>query len=158
MSPYLKLLAALSLPLYLLDQATKWAVLRWVDPEQPRAVVDGFFYLVHWYNTGAAFSMFSNSNGFFLGLSVVALGVLAVLARRGLFPDPVSRTAWALLISGILGNLTDRILHGHVVDFLLFDLHVRFANPWPAFNVADACICTAAGLFFVQSFREPRKE
>ncbi len=158
MRPYLKLLAALSLPLYLLDQATKWAVLRWIDPEHPRVVVDGFFYLVHWYNTGAAFSMFSDSNGFFLGLAIFALGVLAVLAWKGMFPDRVSRTAWALLISGILGNLTDRILHGHVVDFLLFDFHVRFANPWPAFNVADACICTAAGLFFVQSFREPRKE
>jgi signal peptidase II len=44
------------------------------------------------------------------------------------------------------------------VDFLLFDLHVRYANPWPAFNVADSCICVAAGLFILSSFREARAE
>jgi signal peptidase II len=72
------------------------------------------------------------------------------------FPDRWSRWGVALLLSGIFGNLTDRIVHGHVVDFLLFDLHVRFANPWPAFNVADSCICVAVALFLIGSFRAPK--
>ena len=55
-----------------------------------------------------------------------------------------------------MGNLTDRLLHGAVIDFLLFDLHVPFAHPWPAFNVADACICIAVGCFIIHSFREGR--
>jgi signal peptidase II len=58
----------------------------------------------------------------------------------------------ALLLAGILGNLTDRLLYRHVIDFLLFDLHVRFAHPWPAFNVADSCISIAVVLFVIHSF------
>ena len=150
------LLAAVTLPGYLLDQATKWAVLRHLNYGDDVPVIPGFFDLVHWRNTGAAFSMLSDSNWFFIGLSSVAVVVLAVLAWRGKFQDGASRTGWALLLAGILGNLTDRILHGSVIDFLLFDLHVPFAHPWPAFNVADSCIFLAAALFIWHSFREPK--
>jgi signal peptidase II len=58
----------------------------------------------------------------------------------------------ALLLAGILGNLTDRFLYGHVIDFLLFDLHVPYAHPFPAFNVADSCISIAVLLFIIHSF------
>jgi signal peptidase II len=77
---------------------------------------------------------------------------------RGAFDDRPSRWGVALLLAGILGNLTDRLIHGHVVDFLLFNLHVRFADPWPAFNVADACICTATGLFILAALLQGRKK
>jgi len=150
------LFAAVTLPLYLLDQATKWAVLWYFAYGDDLPVIPGFFNLVYWRNTGAAFSMFSNSNHFFIGLSTVAVVVLAVLAWRGKFADRLSRVGWALLLAGILGNLTDRIFQGSVVDFLLFNLHLPFANPWPAFNVADSCIFLAAGLFIWQSFREEK--
>jgi len=59
----------------------------------------------------------------------------------------------ALLLAGVLGNLTDRLLYGHVIDFLLLDLHVPFARPWPAFNVADSCISIAVVCFVIHSFR-----
>jgi len=148
----------LTLPLYLLDQATKWVVLwQMREPYVDKIVViPNFFYLVHWRNTGAAFSFMRDSNWFFLGLSAVALAVLIVMAWRGTFRSRLGGIGWALLLAGILGNLTDRILHGSVVDFLLFDLHIPFANPWPAFNVADACICVAAGLFIWQAWRDER--
>jgi signal peptidase II len=89
---------------------------------------------------------------FFLVLASVALVGVTVALFRGWFADRVSRFGALLLLSGIAGNLTDRIVHGYVVDFLLFDLHVPFANPWPAFNVADSCICVSAGLFLVTAF------
>ena len=149
------LFAVVTLPLVLLDQATKWAVLTHLGIDTGVPVIPGFFTLVHWRNTGAAFSMLSDSNGFFIALSSVALGVLAVLAWRGKFKDRLSRAGWALLLAGILGNLTDRLVHGAVVDFLLFDLHLPYASPWPAFNIADSCIFCAAALFLWQSFREP---
>ncbi|MDQ6623651.1 MAG: signal peptidase II, partial [Verrucomicrobiota bacterium] len=60
-------------------------------------------------------------------------------------------------LAGVLGNLTDRFLHGHVIDFLLFDLHVPFAHPWPAFNVADSCICVAVFCFIVQTLRQEKR-
>lgn len=151
----MKLLLALALPLYALDQATKWWVVKTIElHSEPQPVIPDFFYLCHWSNTGSAFGMFKDSNTAFIVLSLVALVGLTIAYFRNAFPDTPSRWAVGLLAGGILGNLTDRIIHGHVVDFLLFDLHVRFANPWPAFNVADSCICIAAGLFILSSFRE----
>lgn len=144
-----------SLPLYVIDQATKAAVLRWIPDDAIVPVIPGFFNLVHVYNTGAAFGMLKGANGFFIVLSIVALAVVGVLLRRGSFRDPASRWGAALLLAGILGNLTDRLLHGHVVDFLDFILPVY--GRWPAFNVADSCICTAAGLFVLSAFLEEKK-
>jgi signal peptidase II len=60
-----------------------------------------------------------------------------------------------LLLSGILGNLTDRIAHGFVVDMLKFNFGFFPFHPWPAFNVADSAICIAVGLFIIASFRAP---
>ncbi len=150
----LRALAFISLPLYLLDQATKWAIVATFEQHEQRTVIPNFFDLCYFMNTGAAFSIGSGNNWFFVIISFAALAGLLFFAMRGAFPDALSRWGGALVTAGILGNLTDRLIHGHVVDFLLFDLHVRFANPWPAFNVADSCICIAVGLFFIASFRE----
>jgi len=156
----MRFLLSIALPAYALDQATKWAILaasghdtHWMHP-----VIPGFFDLVYWQNTGAAFSIGAGNNAFFIGLSLVTLVGLLIAWAKNAFVDMPSRWAVALLISGILGNVTDRIVYKHVVDFLLFDLHVRFANPWPAFNVADACICAAAGLFIIAGFRDARRK
>lgn len=150
----MKFLILVGLPLYLLDQVTKWmTVIAAERGHLPREVIRDFFTLDYWQNTGAAFSIGHGNNGFFIGLSIAAFIGILIAWRRGVFPDQLSRWGVALLLPGILGNLTDRIVHGHVVDFLIFDLHVKFANPWPAFNVADSCICTAVGLFLISSFR-----
>jgi len=149
-----KIVLLLTLPLYLLDQVTKYLVLRFIDPYAPRTIIPNFFNLVHVTNTGAAFGSFRNNNTFFIALSCVALVVVTVLLMRKEPRDPWRRFALGLLLAGILGNLTDRLLHGHVIDFLLFDLHLPFAHPWPAFNVADSCICIAVVCFMVYSFRD----
>ena len=81
----------------------------------------------------------------------------ALLLRRTRSRDPLRDISLALLLGGIMGNLTDRFLHGHVIDFALFDLHVPFAHPWPAFNVADSCICIAVFFFIIHSFRSEKK-
>ncbi|MGI8957428.1 MAG: signal peptidase II [Chthoniobacterales bacterium] len=153
----MRLFFYLTLPLYLLDQVTKFLVLRFIDPAEPRIVVPHFFELVHVTNNGAAFGSFRNNNGFFIVLSCIALVVVSFLLTRKEPGDPWRRIALGLLLAGVLGNLTDRILHAHVIDFLLFNLHVPLANPWPAFNVADACICIAVVCFMVYSFRDSKK-
>jgi signal peptidase II len=144
-----KFLAPIALPLYALDQVTKWWIVRHFELHEQRTVVADFFDLVYFSNTGAAFSAFTGKNTFFIVLSMVALIALVYFYLRGAFKDRPSRWAVGLLTAGILGNLTDRLVHGHVVDFLLFNLHVRYADPWPAFNVADSCICVATGLFII---------
>ncbi len=141
----------LSLPLYALDQWSKQLILRFIDPDQPRILVSGFFSLVNVTNTGAAFGSFRNNNTFFIVISSVALLIVVVLLVRRRARNIWRDVSLALLLAGILGNLTDRLLFGHVIDFLLFDLHVPYAHPWPAFNVADSCISIAVVLFLIQS-------
>ena len=148
----MKYIFFLSLPLYALDQWTKQLVLRFISPDEPRIVISNFFHLVDVTNTGAAFGSFRNNNTFFIAISTVALVIVVALLVRRRSRDILRDVSLALLLAGILGNLTDRLLYRHVIDFLLFDLHIRFAHPWPAFNVADSCISIAVVLFVVHSF------
>jgi signal peptidase II len=142
----------LSLPLYALDQWTKQLVLRFIGSDESHIVIPDFFSLVNVTNTGAAFGSFRNNNTLFVVISSVALLVVLVLLLRPRVPDAWREVSLALLLAGILGNLTDRLLYGHVIDFLLFDLHTPYAHPWPAFNVADSCISIAVVLFVIHSF------
>jgi len=152
----MKLLLFITLPLYLLDQATKWLVLRFISTDESLPVIPGVFYLVQVHNTGAAFGMLKDNNLFFMILASVALVLVAIFARRGAFADAPSRFGAALLVSGVLGNLTDRILHGYVIDFL--DVILPWYGHWPAFNVADSAICAAAALFLISGFLNTEKK
>lgn len=142
-------LLGVTLPLFILDQLTKWWALASIAPHQSIPVIPGFFNLVRVYNTGAAFGMGKDNNWFFLLISAVALVVLLALWMRGSFQEGKTRLAVVLLLSGVAGNLTDRIIHGHVVDFL--DFILPWFGHWPAFNVADSCICIAAALLIWQA-------
>jgi len=153
----MKFIFFLSVPLYALDQWTKHLVLRFVSPDQPRIIIPNFFHLVNVTNTGAAFGSFRNNNTFFIAISSVAFFIVLLLLVRRRSHDVWRDVSLALLLAGILGNLTDRLLYGHVIDFLLFDLHVRFAHPWPAFNVADSCISIAVVLFVIDSFWQGKR-
>ena len=150
----MKFIFFLSLPLYALDQLTKYYVLRFIKPDEPRVVITGWFDLVNITNTGAAFGSFKNNNTFFIVISGLALLFVVTLLVRRRSWDVWRDVSLALLMAGVLGNLTDRLLYGHVIDFLLFDLHFPYAHPWPAFNVADSCICIAVVCFIIHSFRQ----
>jgi signal peptidase II len=152
----MKLLLFITLPLYLLDQVTKWLVLRFISTDEFVPVIPSVFYLVQVHNTGAAFGMLKDNNLFFMILASVALVLVAIFARRGAFADAPSRFGAALLVSGVLGNLTDRILHGYVIDFL--DVILPWYGHWPAFNVADSAICAAAALFLISGFLNTEKK
>jgi len=138
---------AMILLLFLADQTSKWVVVHQIGFQEAVAVISGLFSLTHVYNTGAAFSMMHDSNRFFAILSLTVFVLLIVLRRH--FQGLLMQWGWILILSGILGNVTDRILRGHVVDFLDFQFG---SYHWPAFNVADSCICIAAGLFLISGF------
>lgn len=137
--------------LFLVDQATKWLVVHRIGFQEAVPVIPGFFSLTHVYNTGAAFSMMHDSNRFFAILSMAVFATLIFLRKH--FAGLLMQWGWVLILSGILGNVTDRLLRGHVVDFLDFQLG---SYHWPAFNVADSCICIAAGLFLISGFITPK--
>jgi len=151
-----KFILFLSLPLYVLDQCTKQLVLRSISPYDARIVVPEFFSVVNVTNTGAAFGTFRGNNTFFIAISIIALVIVTVPLVQSRRADAWRDVSLALLLAGILGNLTDRLLYGHVIDFLLFNLHIRYADPWPAFNVADSCISIAVVLFIIHSFRKQK--
>lgn len=149
----IRLLFLLTLPLYLIDQVTKIAVLKSFVLHEHAEIIPGFFSLVRVHNTGIAFGQFNDgsaANIIFTMVALCALVAILIFWRRGQFPGKLNGTAVALLLSGILGNLTDRLWHGYVVDFLDFHIGERH---WPSFNVADSCICIAAGLLFIAAFR-----
>jgi signal peptidase II len=152
-----RLLLLISFPLYVLDQVTKWLVDTRIPPMVRVSIIPGWFSLENVTNTGAAWGMFQHGNRGFLFLSIAALIVLAVLYRQGAFAQPLAHAGFFLLIPGILGNLTDRLARGHVIDFLRFDLHVPLADPWPSFNVADSCICLAVTGFILGSLQDLRR-
>jgi len=147
-----KFILFISLPLYAIDQFTKHLVLRSISPYEAHTVLPDFFSLVNVTNDGAAFGSFKGNNLLFIVISGIALVVVMALLVRRRQPDAWRDLSLALLLAGILGNLTDRLLYGHVIDFLLFNLHIRYADPWPAFNVADSCISIAVLLFIIHSF------
>ena len=156
----MKYLIFLGLPLFALDQFTKWLVRQNIPYGAEIPIIPGFFSLVHASNTGAAFSMFTGNNFFFIALASVALlAILFLLIRDPRTRTPhqrltnVTKISLGLLAAGIVGNLTDRILRGAVTDFLHF--YVR-EYAWPSFNVADSCICVAAGLLILASFQKGR--
>lgn len=149
----IRLLSLLTLPLYIIDQVTKVAVLKSFVLHEHAEIIPGFFNLVRVHNTGIAFGQFNEGAAANLIFTFIALGALVTILifwRMGHFPGKLNGIAVALLLSGILGNLTDRLWHGYVVDFLDFHIGERH---WPSFNVADSCICIAAGLLFIAAFR-----
>jgi len=165
-----KYLLFLTLPLYLLDQLTKLLVVRHFPTETFRGdeivVIPGFFNIVRVHNTGMAYGHFNNSqyaNLVFGAVAISALVAIIALWKRNAFPTTPSKLAGALLISGILGNLTDRLLpgRGYVVDFLDFILPFydkifpASEGHFPSFNVADSCITIAAILLVISAFQTP---
>jgi signal peptidase II len=137
------------------DQFTKLLVIRnirfgtYIDPK-PIPVLDGFFYLVHIGNTGSAWGMFQDF-GFILALFALIAITVIFLFRRMLLLHLISmQLVFGVLIGGILGNFFDRMLIGHVVDFI--DIHLPFYR-WPAFNIADSAICIGVISYIILSFR-----
>jgi len=152
-----RLLLLLGLLVFGLDQASKaWIAARlpYGTYGEPGAlsVVPGFFYLVHVGNTGAAWSLFTGRS---VLLAALAIGTLAAifLWRRALgLRDRTVQMSFGLLCGGILGNLVDRLRHGHVIDFL--DFHFG-SYVYPTFNIADSGICVGVIIYLLWSLRQP---
>ena len=177
-------LLGLTLPLYVLDQVTKfWVTATFADPPEGMnytpdhviEVIPGFLNWVRVHNQGVAFGMGNGTDWaplVFPFISLTAFILITLGVRKGFFVGRAGMIAVALLVTGITGNLTDRLIQGslldhmvgaplwerlkagYVVDFI--DVIVPFTGGWhwPSFNVADSCICIAATLMFFAGVRE----
>jgi len=137
----------LSLVVIALDQATKSFVRAVLEPYVPHTVIPGFFNWTLAFNTGAAFSFLADQEGWqrwlFTALAVVVSAALALWLKRTPRGDWRTALPLALVIGGALGNLIDRVVAGHVTDFIQV-----YWRDWvfPSFNVADSSISVGAAL------------
>jgi signal peptidase II len=116
-------MALVAAAVLVIDQLTKLAVLRYLGYAREIVVIEGFFKFVHWGNTGAAWSLFNQFAGSSQLLAIFALVALLVLfLTRHHFDSHTlfGQLSLGLIFGGIAGNLLDRFLHKHVVDFIYF--------------------------------------
>jgi signal peptidase II len=149
-------IAAIALVVLALDQITKALVLHFLpDVWDEQSVLPGFFKLVHWQNTGAAWSSFTGKNGALALIAIAALVILYFSRHHFNSHTLFGQFAFGLVIGGIMGNLVDRIFRRHVVDFLRFYWQQRGGDQagFPAFNVADSAICIGVALVFLITWR-----
>ena len=151
----------LSLVVIIIDQWTKWLAETNLNFLEPVPVIQPFLNWTLAYNYGAAFSFLADQAGwqkwFFAGLALIMslflIGYLIKAPRQA----KLLSVGLALVLGGAIGNLIDRLLHGHVIDFI----HVHYADVWhyPIFNIADVGICIGVALIVIDMlFLEKKRE
>lgn len=150
----------LSVLTLIIDQASKW----WFDShlymyEKVQVIPDIFSWTLL-YNRGAAFGFLAEEGGwqrwFFALIALLVSATLIVWLKRLKAQETWLAIALALVLGGALGNLYDRIAHGHVIDFVL----IHWQDKWfyPAFNFADTVICIGAFMLIVDMFTGSKKK
>lgn len=136
----------------ILDQLTKWMIVKWV-PLYDKIPVNSFINITHQRNTGAAFSFLADASGWqrwFLTIlaSIVSAYIVWWLWRIRAAGQVILSTGLSLVLGGAIGNVIDRIMLGSVVDFI----QVYIAGwPFPSFNVADAAISVGAVFLIIDA-------
>ncbi len=147
------------LAIVVLDQITKAAVRVSLPLGDSRPIIEGFLDLTHVQNTGAAFGLLNAADFPYkplvmIGIAALALVAIAAYASQLGFHERLARFGLALILGGAFGNLIDRALVGHVVDFV--DVYWGSAHFW-AFNVADAAITVGAAFVLLDMIGLRRK-
>lgn len=140
-----------------LDQASKLYIDRTMSLYQSIPVVDGFFNIFYIRNRGAAFSFLSQASWrlpFFITISLVASLVILIAFGKLRDDQRLAQVSLAMVFSGAVGNLIDRLRLGEVIDFL--DVYWK-NHHWPAFNVADSFICVGVALLALDMLLEDRR-
>jgi signal peptidase II len=132
---------------YYFDNNFQYGETRYVAP---------FFNWVLVYNPGAAFSFLADAGGwqreFFIGVTIVITSALLWLLKSNQH-NRLLGAAISMIIGGAIGNLFDRVVHGHVIDFIQWHVAGYY---WPAFNIADSAICVGAALLVWDAIRQPK--
>ena len=137
----------------LTDQITKLLAVKLLKPITTKPIINGVIHLTYVENRGAAFGMLADSRWVFIVISTVTIIALCLLLYFGKIENRLSAGAFAMIISGGIGNMIDRTLLGYVVDFIDFRL-INFA----VFNGADSFVCVGAGLLILSLIMDIIKE
>lgn len=142
--------------LYAADQASKLLVVAGLRLGESHAVIGDLVRIWYVQNTGAAFSLFPGAIWLFLPVTMLALVMIGYFFRAFRDRGPWIHVILGIILAGTLGNLTDRLRLGHVVDFVSVGIgETRF----PTFNVADSAVVVGIGLLVLYlTFTDPRRE
>lgn len=170
----LRMLGVIAPLVFLLDQATKWLIVKTMAIGDVHSVIPGIFDIVHVRNRGAAFGFMSGLPDstrlpFFFVVSLLALGLITAYLFRMKDGRKSVAACLALILGGALGNIWDRFTLGEVVDFLSFHWYDKIVNwrfgskiltfrlEWPSFNVADMAISVSVIWLMFLMVREPQE-
>lgn len=145
------MLLGIGLFVFIIDQLVKYLVVSTMHIGQSFPVVKGFFYITYVLNPGAAFGMLEHQRWFFICVAVMMIVIGMVFYKRLQQESLLIRCGAGLLLGGAVGNLTDRIKSGLVIDFLDFRI-------WPVFNIADIAICVGAGFLIYDIWRRRNED
>lgn len=141
----------LSLTILIIDQILKYLIRTFIYPGHSIPLLNGILKLTYVQNTGAAFSLFTGYSSFLVAIGVVVAAGVIYFHYRIPSGNHYFQAALAFILGGSLGNLTDRIFRGHVVDYLDFSF-------WPVFNLADMAINLGIFLIIIDIFRRKKKD
>lgn len=144
----------LSLLIILLDQWTKWLIVKSMEIGESVPVIDNLFHITSHRNRGAAWGMLEGQFWlFYLITAIVVVGIIYFMQKEAK-GKPLMKISLAVLLGGALGNFIDRLFRGEVVDFVqTFIFNYRF----PIFNIADAALTIGVILLFAAMLIEDRK-
>jgi signal peptidase II len=160
MKSYLKWGLFMLLPLYLIDQISKWIILTSMQIGESMSVIPNYFEIIHVRNTGVAFGLLQNIPDsyrlvFFLTVTIVAIAAIFVIFKQSDDDSIILKAILCLILAGAIGNLSDRIIHNEVVDFI--NVHA-FTYRWPTFNIADIYISVGMIALLLYTFIVPQKK
>lgn len=128
----------------LLDQVSKYLVLKNIPMYENVPVLDGVFHFTYVENKGAAFGMLSDARWVFMVISVVAIAAFIIYLIKWKPENMLLKVSLSMIIGGGIGNMIDRVMRGSVVDFIEVEF-MQFA----IFNVADIFVCVGCGLMML---------
>ena len=140
-----------ALTVLLLDQVSKWLIIKQLELHQALSIIPGFFNLVLVKNRGMAFGIFSQTRSGFSYYFLLTATIFAIVVIIFFFYWIKGNQRWltvglSLILGGAIGNLVDRVQFGYVIDFLDFFLR---GYHWPAFNVADSAVTVGTLWLFI---------
>lgn len=144
-----------ALVIFLLDQLSKWMVIRNMSVGESISIVPNVFYLTSLRNTGAAWNILEGQFIFFFIITVAVLAVVIYYMQKAGRKQPLLGLSLAFIIGGTVGNFSDRLFRGEVVDFIhMYIVHYNF----PVFNLADSSLFIGVILLIIYLFLDGRKE
>jgi len=143
---------ALAILVIILDQASKWAVAKFMEIGETIPLWEGVFHLTSHRNAGAAFGILQNQRWFFIVITLAVIAGLIFYLRRTRANQPLLSTGLAFILGGAIGNFIDRLFFGKVVDFFHFVL-----IDFPIFNIADSAITIGVSLIILDALLDTKR-